>query len=300
MSTSNRRLSVCLSFDFDAMSAWIAMGSNNPADISRGEFGPFAIPRILALLERHGIQSTFFIPGHTAEAYPKQVKAILAAGHEAGHHGWVHENPAELDLDAERQAFERGLEALDRVAGVRPVIYRSPGAAFSVNTIDVLREFGIKYDSTLAGADFTPYYLRQGDKWSTTDAYEFGETTDLVELPFTWHLDDFTHFEFEAGFTTDQSPPSAVREIWQGEFDYAYANVPGGVYVLCMHPQVIGRGYRLTMLETLIEHFEAHEGVVFESLGNYAQRWAADNPVDKWLATNPVHAGASSRTALQR
>src|SRR5262249_44730863 len=62
-------LSVCLSFDFDAMSVWIA-GTENPATISRGEFGAVAIPRILSLLERHGARATFFIPGHTALAYP--------------------------------------------------------------------------------------------------------------------------------------------------------------------------------------------------------------------------------------
>ena len=51
-------LSVCLSFDFDAMCVWIA-GTDNPATISRGEFGAVAIPRILALLERHHARATF-------------------------------------------------------------------------------------------------------------------------------------------------------------------------------------------------------------------------------------------------
>jgi len=74
----------------------------------------------------------------------------------------------------------------------------------------------------------------------------FGEAVDLVELPFSWGLDDFTHFEFEVGWSTEQSPPSTVQEIWQGEFEYAHANVPGGFMGICMHPQVIGRGHRLS------------------------------------------------------
>jgi UDP-glucose 4-epimerase len=61
-------LSVCLSFDFDAMSVWVAQ-TDNPATISRGEFGAVAIARILALLDKHGARATFFIPGHTALAY---------------------------------------------------------------------------------------------------------------------------------------------------------------------------------------------------------------------------------------
>src|SRR5690348_1629019 len=118
-------LSVCLSFDFDAMSVWIPH-PENPATISRGEFGPVAIPRILALLERRGARATFFIPGHTALAYPWLVRGIKDAGHEIGHHGWVHENPATLSLHEEREVFQRGLDALARVAGVVPRGYRSP------------------------------------------------------------------------------------------------------------------------------------------------------------------------------
>ena len=64
---SDRRLSVCLSFDFDAMSVWIA-STDNPATVSRGEFGAVAVPRILALIERRHARETFFVPGHTALA----------------------------------------------------------------------------------------------------------------------------------------------------------------------------------------------------------------------------------------
>jgi peptidoglycan-N-acetylglucosamine deacetylase len=274
----SRRLSVCLSFDFDAMSVWIA-GTDNPATISRGEFGAVAVPRILELLARHEALSTFFVPGHTALAYPDLVRDIAAAGHEIGHHGWVHENPAELSPAREREVFERGLEALDKVAGVRPVGYRSPGAAFSSETIDILVEQDMTYDSSCSGSDFIPYYLRQGDRWSKTEAFEFGRRCDLVEMPFSWLLDDFPHFEFEVGWSTEQTPPSTVREIWQGEFDYAYASCPGGTYVLTMHPQVIGRGSRLTMLEGLIEHMAGHEEVVFEPLADHARRWRSENPL---------------------
>jgi peptidoglycan-N-acetylglucosamine deacetylase len=273
------RLSVCLTFDFDAMSVWIA-STDNPATISRGEFGAVAVPRILDLLARHNAPSTFFIPGHTALAYPDHVRNIRDAGHEIGHHGWVHENPAGFDRDGERAVFERGLEALDRAAGVRPQGYRSPAADFSVNTIDVLVEYGMRYDSSCSGSDFTPYYLRRGDRWSKTGPYEFGQPADLVELPFSWILDDFPHFEFEVGWSTEQSPPSTVREIWQAEFDYAYAHCPGGVYVLTMHPQVIGRGSRITMLEQFLAYMGEHDGVQFEPMIRYAERWRAGNPLE--------------------
>jgi peptidoglycan-N-acetylglucosamine deacetylase len=289
---SEPRLSVCLSFDFDAMSVWIA-GTDNPATISRGEFGAVAIPRILELLSRHGARATFFVPGHTALAYPFLVREIHAAGHELGHHGWVHENPAGLDPAAEREVFRRGLDALEQVAGVRPAGYRSPAADFSRATIDVLVEHGMSYDSSCSGSDFTPYYLRQGDRWSKDGPYVFGEPCDIVELPFSWILDDFPHMEFEVGWSTEQSPPAAVREIWQGEFDYAYDHAPGGVFGLCMHPQVIGRGHRLRMLDDLMAHMGGRDGVVFEPLGDYAERWRAANPLERWRASDAVHARAA-------
>ena len=54
----------------------------------------------------------------------------------------------------------------------------------------------------------------------------FGDSVDIVEVPFYWGLSDFAHFEFVTGFTVAQNTASAVREIWQGEFDYAYDHCP--------------------------------------------------------------------------
>jgi peptidoglycan/xylan/chitin deacetylase (PgdA/CDA1 family) len=288
--TINPKLTVCLTFDFDALSVYLGtMQTDSPASLSRGEFGPFAVPRILALLEEYGIPATFFIPGHTALAYPDVVRRIHDGGHEIGHHGFVHENPAALDEAAERRVFAQGLEALDKVVGVVPRGYRSPGADFSDHTIDILIEHGMVYDATLCGSDFTPYYARQGDVASFVSPFQFGEPTRLVEIPFSWGLDDWPHLEFAPGWSTGQKPPSAVEEIWRTEFDYAYANVPGGVYDLCMHPQIIGRGSRLEMLRRLIEHFSSHEGVVFESVLTYAERWRDDHPLETWRTTPSVH-----------
>ena len=290
---SNRRLSCCLTFDFDAMSAWIgSFRSNNPSMISRGEFGAVVgLPRVLDLLEGRGIRATFCVPGHAALAYPGLVGRIHERGHEIVHHGWVHENPADFDRDGERWNLERGLEALDETAGVRPEGYRSPAWDFSENTVELLLEYGFLYDSSCMGGDFYPYYLRKGDEWSTTGPYVFGETCELVEIPVTWGLDDFPAFEYVPGQNTGLKAPSAVEEIWKGDFEYAHERCPGGVYDLTMHPQVVGRGHRMLMLERLIDHFSGHSGVVFESLGDYAKRWKTANPLEEWKAANSLYSG---------
>jgi len=288
-------LSVCLTFDFDALSPWVfEMADGNVAALSRGEFGAVAVPRILELLERHEIRSTFFVPGHTALAYPDLLRGIVAAGHEVGHHGWVHEGLSKLDPAQEREYLMRGLEALDRVAGVRPLGYRAPGVDVSVNTVALLLDVGFSYDASFSGSDFEPYYLRRGDRFPPDGEYVFGESVDLVGIPFSWGLSDFQYFEFVPGITVRQDPPSAVLEIWDGELRWAHAHVPGGVFDLTMHPQAIGRGHRLVMLESLIETAKGLDGVRFEPLGDYASRWRASHPLEEWLRSGPIHARRSA------
>ena len=292
MSVSDPRLSCAITFDFDAMSVWIgSMRSQNPSMISRGEFGAVATPRILDLLRRRRMRATWCVPGHTALAYPDLVRRIRDEGHELVHHGWVHENPASFDAAGERGVLERGLDALDKVAGVRPRGYRSPAWDLSPRSVDLLLEYGFEYDSSCMGSDFFPYYLRSGDRWSLDEPYVFGETTRLVELPVTWGLDDFPPFEFILGSNAGLSAPSAIEEIWKGDFDYAYGSCAGGLYSLTLHPQVIGRGHRMLLLERLIDHFERHDGVVFETLGDYATRWREGNPMERWKKANPSFAG---------
>ena len=195
--------SACLTFDFDAMSSWItSVGSNNPSMISRGEYAIVGVERVLDLLRRHGVRATFFVPGHTILAYPTLVERIAAEGHELGHHGWAHENPSDLDGAGEERVLELAFAAFERVLGRRPIGYRSPAWDLSPRSVHLLLAAGFTYDSSCMAGDFVPYYLRSGDRWSTQEPYDFGETTRLVELPVSWALDDLPQFEPVPGCST--------------------------------------------------------------------------------------------------
>jgi peptidoglycan/xylan/chitin deacetylase (PgdA/CDA1 family) len=289
--------SVSLTFDVDGMSIWIgSFQSNNPSMISRGEFSLIGLDRVLKLLAKHEIPGTFFVPGHTVWAWPDLVKRIADEGHEIGHHGWVHENPAKLELEAEREVMDRGFEALEYATGERPVGYRSAAWDFSPNTIDLLLEYGFSYSSSCMASDFYPYYLRKGDKWSTTGPYEFGTLVELVEIPPSWGLDDFPPLEYVWGANTGLMRPRAVEELWREEFDYMAANCPGGVYNLTCHPQFIGRGSRIMMLERLIDHFKT-ANARFQRLRDVALLFKEENPLEAWAEQNRHRAGATARNA---
>lgn len=273
---TNHRATVCLTFDFDAISIWIGpFGATSPSMISRGEFGAVGVERILTLLAQRGLRATFFVTGHTGETYPELLRAIVAAGHEVGHHGYLHENPCALgSREREEEVLLRGLATLDKVAGVRPVGYRSPAWDNSPHTIELLLKHEFRYESSLMGKDFEPHWCRLGDVIQVDGPYLFGQPVDLVELPVSWILDDWPHFEYlslPGRLSPGLSAPSKVEEVWRGEFDFMYRDVPGGVYTLTMHPQVIGRGHRLLMLERLVDYFAGHEGVRFTTLAEAAE-----------------------------
>src|SRR5512132_4425464 len=117
---------VCLSFDFDALSVWFGYARTTPAMLARGEYGArVGVPRVLDLLERHGLRATFFVPGHTLESFPRESESILERGHEIAHHSYAHVDPSQQSRDYELADMERALDVLERI-GVRPLGYRSP------------------------------------------------------------------------------------------------------------------------------------------------------------------------------
>ncbi|MBN1613950.1 MAG: polysaccharide deacetylase [Deltaproteobacteria bacterium] len=268
------RCAVCLTFDFDAESLYLGymerlrfegdrrQFAQTLTPISRGQYGTkVGIVRVLRFLEKHAIPGTFFVPGLTADLYPDTVREIARQGHELANHGYYHENPTEFigDLEKETSILRRANDTLERLCGVRPVGYRSPGWDLNPYTPEILLKEGMLYDSSLMDQE-KPYLLFEEEK------------SKLIELPIDWLLDDYVHFQFSPPSIPGLSAPSKVLEIWRGEFEGYLED--GGCFTLTMHPQVIGRSHRMQMLDQLVRYMKEKPGVWFATCGDVARHWA--------------------------
>ncbi len=249
-----------LSFDVDAETPLLfadpSLGSRLGL-MSHQKFGPLVgVPRILDILARYGVRSTFFVPGYTAERYPDVIRRIVDDGHEIGHHGYLHEPLQGMTAEEEGVLVDKGLEALDRVAGVRPTGFRAPMGEMSFLTPSVLAERGFVYDSSLMDTDF-PYLLGAAGG-------------SLVELPFHWATDDWEQYNWIPGFDDGRpiETPEKTHEVWRAELDGQLRY--GGLFNLVNHPFVSGRAARASALEALVERLVSDDQVWFAPLDEIA------------------------------
>jgi peptidoglycan/xylan/chitin deacetylase (PgdA/CDA1 family) len=242
------RVAVLLSFDVDTETLAFVYGGARITELSQGEYGArVGLKRILEVLDRYHLPASFFIPGVSLMLHPEIAGLIRQPGrHEIGVHGWIHEPPNELSRDEQRRLLGKAVDLLARQTGERPRGHRAPSWIFSEHTLDLVREFGFQYDSSLM-ADDRPYELLAA-----------GEPTGVVELPVSWILDDYPVLSLDA---PTHLPPREVLEIYIAEFERAYAE--GTMFLLTMHPQIIGRRSRIGILEDLIEHIRERRGVWF-------------------------------------
>ena len=252
---------VCLSFDHDNTSSAISRELTTPTAISRGDFGMVGADRVLELLRKHKIESTWFIPGHTIETYPASVADVVKAGHEIAHHGWTHRVPASLGREAEERELLRGNEAIKKLTGRYARGYRSPAWDLSPHSIALLLKHDFVYDSSLMGHDYLPYQARDGDVIALEEPLAHGPDTAIVEMPISWTLDDFPVFEYMRSQNLIQPGlmnAGLVGENWLADFTYMRDHYDWGILTYTFHPHVIGRGHRMIMLEKLIA--KLHDG----------------------------------------
>ena len=290
--------------DVDAVAGWLGSygGEDSPCDISRGLFsGEIGSPRMVRLFDKFGIRTSWFIPGHSIETFPKQMKMVVDAGHEIGMHGYSHENPVAMTPEQEEAVLDKCIELIERLSGRRPTGYVAPWWEFSPVTNELLLKKGIKYDHSLMNNDFHPFYARVGDSWTKIDyskkAEEWmkplvrGVETDLVDIPGSWYLDDLPPMMFiksapnSFGFVN----PRDIEDLWLQQFDWVYREYDYAVYTLTIHPDVSGRPQVLLMLERVFDYISQHAGV----------RWCTfDEIADDFIQRYPREGAARPESVL--
>ncbi|MFV0431099.1 MAG: polysaccharide deacetylase family protein [Alphaproteobacteria bacterium] len=288
-----KKIYVAYGIDVDAVAGWLGSygGEDSPDDISRGLFaGEVGSPRLLKLFDKYNIKTTWFIPGHSVETFPEQMKDVAQAGHEVGIHGYSHENPIAMTREQEEAILDKCIDLIGTLSGKSPTGYVAPWWEFSPVTNELLLERGIKYDHSLMHNDFHPYYVRVGDSWTKIDysqhpdtwmkPLERGKETKLVEIPANWYLDDLPPMMFikkspnSHGFVN----PRDIEEMWKDQFDWVYREHDYAVFTMTIHPDVSGRPQVLAMHERLIEHINSHEGVEWATFDEIADDFIKRNP----------------------
>jgi len=237
----------------------------------------------LKLFKKYDMQTSFFIPGHSLETFPKEMQMIVEAGHEVGAHGYMHENPVAMTPTQEEDVLVKSIELIEKLTGKVPTGYVAPWWEMSNSTAALLQKYSFSYDHSQMYRDFQPFYARVGDEWNvidyTTSASEWmhplkhGKEIDLVDIGANWYVDDLPPMLFmkkspnSHGFVS----PRDIEQLWRDQFDWVYREMDYGVFALTIHPDVSGRPQVLLMLERLIEYINGHEGcewMTFDAIAN--------------------------------
>jgi len=273
------RAALSLTFDVDAESAILAVDpayARKLSTMSHQRYGPrVGVPRILRMLERTGVRATFFVPGLTADLHPAMVEAVLAAGHELGHHGYSHVPYHRMTDDEQRRDIDRAFASLARAGGgARPDGFRAPWWELTNSTPGILSEFGFAWDSSLMDDDH-PYLLDTG-------------TSILAELPVHWMLDDWEQYAFlpEPHIGAVIESPAKVLDLWGSELEALAGE--GGLMVHTSHPFLSGRASRVATLERLVERARELGGIWIASAGEIAAHVKAAIPSGEARPVVPV------------
>jgi peptidoglycan/xylan/chitin deacetylase (PgdA/CDA1 family) len=259
------RAALSLSFDNLGEAAEVQLGA---APMPTGPVGEHftareVLPALLAELERHSLEATFFVEGVNAGLYADALRTISAQGHEVGYHAWCHEDWGGLSAAEQADNLARGLEAFARL-GLGTTGMRPPGGLLGDGGLDAIRAAGLRYCSP-AGEGL-------------------GRDDGVAVVPFQWRHVDATCVlpplalvrEQMAG-SPDPLEPGAFVEYMLGQVDRLVAG--GGHLTIVLHLFMIERWLGRGLLDALLDRIELaakHEGVWVAPCAGVAEHVLAD------------------------
>ncbi|MCQ8239376.1 polysaccharide deacetylase family protein [Rhizosaccharibacter radicis] len=233
------------------------------------------IPRILALMDRHGVKLSSFMIGEAVRRAPELAREIVRRGHEAAAHGRTWENSYALPEAEERRFIADSVSAIEAATGTRPVGWNAYWMRNSPRTLDILQSLGFRYHIDDPSRD-EPFILPL-------------KGGDFVTVPYTFHMNDIVSYPF-AGWN-----PAAYEQALRDEFDQLYAEgaTRRRMMVVSLHDRISGHANRVRALDRFLSYAAAKPGVWFarkDEIAAWALAHRGDTPV--------VHRGPPTETGL--
>ncbi|KAL8791496.1 MAG: hypothetical protein Q9213_000113 [Squamulea squamosa] len=286
---SKHRVRVALSVDFDAISAHLGTGKhpdNNMADYSQGIFaGKVGVPRLVKLFNKLGLSEkmTWFIPGHSMETFPAEVKQIVDSGcinllfctstpDEADQ---ANKGAYQMTKEQESDVLKKCIDLATNLTGKKPIGYRAPLYQIRETTIPLLEEYGFEYDSSLTHHDSQPFLLprhppinppdfsQPASTWMHPTPLTSSSLTSLVEIPCNWYGEDETplsylpHVNNSHGYVDTR----VIEQMWKDRFMWLWENaddegsdegVNDFIFPIVLHPDTSGMAHVIGMIERMM------------------------------------------------
>jgi peptidoglycan/xylan/chitin deacetylase (PgdA/CDA1 family) len=233
------------------------------------------IPRVLDLMDKHGIKLSSFMIGKAVETSPDLAQEIVRRGHEAAAHGRVWENSYQLPRDEEKRFIADSVETIQRVTGQNPIGWNAYWMRNSIYILETLQDLGFLYHIDEPSHD-EPFIVPVRGR-------------DFVTVPYTFHMNDIVSFPFE-GWNA-----AAYEQALRDEFDQLYEE---GVHrrrmmVVSLHDRISGHAGRVRALDRFLTYTRGKGDVWFARKDEIA-RYALANRA----ATPVIDRGSPSKTGL--
>ncbi len=229
----------------------------NLAMESMYEYGSrVGIWRILRVLQRHNVRSTFFACAVAFEKAPEVGRTAVEQGHEVCSHGYRWEEVFRLSEEEERAHIKMAIDSFVRTTGRRPVgWYCRYGPSTRTRKL-VVEEGGFIYDSD-AYNDDVPYYVEVDGK------------RHLV-VPYTPDVNDFRFWQANGPVNSEQ-----FYSYLKDTFDVLYeeAGAHPKMMSIGLHNRIIGRPGRIPSLDNFLAYAKSKPEVWFATREEIAKWW---------------------------
>jgi peptidoglycan/xylan/chitin deacetylase (PgdA/CDA1 family) len=213
------------------------------------------IPRVLDLMDKHGIKLSSFTIGKAEDNAPDLAQEIVRRGHEAAAHGRIWQNSYQLPRPEEKRFIADSVETIERVTGQKPVGWNAYWMRNSIHILETLQELGFLYHIDEPSHD-EPFIIPVRGR-------------DFVTVPYTLHLNDIVSFTF-AGWN-----PAAYEQALRDEFDQLYEEGARRrrMMVISLHDRISGHAARVRALDRFLSYAKGKLDVWFARKDEIAQ-WA--------------------------